>query len=85
VLLSLARGPMDWSVEAAIIALGQLARDEPGAVPEVSALYLELLRSLPHPGAVPYLNALIIWSFALPGATPDLRRAAERAWKAMMR
>ncbi len=56
----------------------------PGAVPEVATLYIELLRSLPSPGGVPYLNALLVWSFALPGATPELRREAERAWKTMM-
>ncbi len=78
VLLSLARGPLDWTVEAAIIALGQLAVEEPAAKPEVEALYRELFTAWPQPGHVPYAYALALCSLYLPAASPELRQQAER-------
>jgi hypothetical protein len=60
-LFSLARGPMDWTVGAAVLALGAVAERESGTAPSIGALYLELLGSLPRPGGVPYYLALL-WS-----------------------
>jgi tetratricopeptide (TPR) repeat protein len=65
VLFSLARGPMDWSVTAAIVALCQIVRKEGTGKAEVESLYLELLQNLPRPGGVPYEYALIFCSFYL--------------------
>jgi tetratricopeptide (TPR) repeat protein len=72
-LFSLASGPMDWTVEAAIVALAQVAHEEPAAAQDVAALYLDLLDSLPRPGGVPYLNALLHCSRHLPAAPEELR------------
>jgi hypothetical protein len=58
-LFSLARGPMDWSVTAAVLALQQVARHEPASREDTSQLYLELLHTLPRPGGIPYLDALV--------------------------
>lgn len=69
VLFTVARGPLDWTVEAAIVALAQIARREPDTVRDIAALYLELLESLPSPGGIPYLQALLICAQRLP--TPD--------------
>jgi tetratricopeptide (TPR) repeat protein len=77
-LLSLARGPLDWSVGAAIIALGQLALEEPAARAEIDALYVELLSLLPRPGAVPYDWALATWARRLPLPSPELRQRTDR-------
>jgi tetratricopeptide (TPR) repeat protein len=77
VLFSLARGPMDWSVEAAIIALAQLALHEPTTVPDIANLYLELLNSLPSTGGVPYLHALSVCSARLPSAPQELQQALD--------
>jgi tetratricopeptide (TPR) repeat protein len=73
VLCSLARGPMDWSVEAAIVALAQVAQREPAAVRDIAALYLELLESLPTPGGIPYLHALLACAARLPAPDGVLR------------
>jgi len=50
---------MDWTVGAAIITLMQVAREEPSAVPDIAALYCELLDALPEPGSIPYLDVLL--------------------------
>ena len=42
-LLSLARGPVDWSIGAAVVALFAIAQHNPDARAEVSAVYGELL------------------------------------------
>jgi tetratricopeptide (TPR) repeat protein len=78
VLFSLARGPMDWTVEAAIIALAQIAFEEQAAAPDVAELYLELLNTLPDDGGIPYLDALLTCSTRLPSPPPALRRLVER-------
>lgn len=77
VLFSLARGPLDWTVEAAILALAQVAREEPALALDVGTLYLDLLDSLPGPGGVPYLDALLHCSRHLPTAPEELRARAE--------
>ena len=65
-LFSLALGPMDWTVEAAIVALAQLAREEPSITQDVATLYLDLFNFLPQSGHIPYLHALIQCSLKLP-------------------
>ncbi len=73
VLFSLARGPMDWTVEAAVVALMQIAREESAATRDVAALYSELFDALPKPGSVPYLDALVRCSQHLPSLPEDLQ------------
>jgi hypothetical protein len=57
-LFSLARGPMDWTVGAALLPLSIIAEQEPGTAESIGELYLELLASLPGPGFIPYEFAL---------------------------
>ncbi|GAB4190483.1 MAG: hypothetical protein OHK0022_03320 [Roseiflexaceae bacterium] len=72
-LFALARGPLDWSVGAALLALVQIARREPAARAEVGALYLELLGNLPKPGYVAYRHPLLCCALMLPDAPPALQ------------
>jgi tetratricopeptide (TPR) repeat protein len=78
VLFSLARGPMDWTVEAAIVALAQIARREPATLVSIAALYLELLQSLPSPGGIPYLRALLACAQRLPAPDRALQDMVEQ-------
>jgi tetratricopeptide (TPR) repeat protein len=78
VLFSLARGPMDWTVGAAIVALAQVARQEPATVPEIAALYGELLDSLPEPGSIAQLDALLTCALLLPSPPPELLERVKR-------
>jgi tetratricopeptide (TPR) repeat protein len=83
-LISLARGPLDWSVGAAIVVLGQLALEEPAVRPEVDALYVELLSLRPRPGTVPYEGALVTWARRLPRPSPELRQGTDRLLAEML-
>lgn len=78
-LLSLARGPMDWTVEAAIVALWRVAVMEPASIADIEALYMQLLDKLPDAGAVPYIQALLLCSMYMP--SEKLRKRAERMAK----
>jgi tetratricopeptide (TPR) repeat protein len=62
-LLSLAHGPMDWSVEAAIVALCVILLNDKVGQQEVDNLYQKLLINLPRPGDVCYEKALLFCSF----------------------
>jgi hypothetical protein len=83
VLFSLAHGPLDWTVEAALVALAQIAREEPATVPDIGALYLELFHALPDRGGIPYLNALMMAATTLPSPPPVLREQLEQAVRAL--
>ncbi|KAB8140341.1 hypothetical protein F8S13_24220 [Chloroflexia bacterium SDU3-3] len=73
-LFSLACGPMDWSVGAALLALQQIARDDPSSREDIGQLHRELLQSLPRPGGIPYLDTLV-WCVAdsMPWLSDPLR------------
>lgn len=73
-LCSLARGPMDWSVGAALLALQQIARADPSSREDIGQLHRELLQSLPRPGGIPYLDTLL-WCVAdsMPWLSDPLR------------
>ncbi len=58
-LLDIARGPRDWATESAIIALRQVANQEPEARPEIRKLYRQLLGHVPKHGYCCYLYALL--------------------------
>jgi tetratricopeptide (TPR) repeat protein len=70
-LLSLARGPVDWSVTAAIVALMWTARHEPQSVSEIEALFEQLRRRRPSDCCygVPLRQAWLL----LPNVSPELR------------
>jgi tetratricopeptide (TPR) repeat protein len=76
VLFDLASGPMDWTVDAAIIALTALAQVEPAISPELIELFLELVRHQPCPGHVCYLRAAVHCFQQLPGLTREYREWA---------
>ncbi|MGK7925639.1 MAG: tetratricopeptide repeat protein [Spirulina sp.] len=78
VLFDLARGPMDWTNEAAIIALMQLALEVEEAAIEILALFRELLGNIPEPGYCPYLYGLVSCSLYLPFIDDELRQHLER-------
>lgn len=77
VLLSLACGPMDWSVEAAIIALTQIALEEEDAATEIEGLFMKMLELVPAPGHCPYLYGLICCSLGLPSLGSQTRSDLE--------
>ena len=52
VLYDLACGPMDWTVDATIIALTALAQSKPEISVELIELFLDLVRQQPCPGHV---------------------------------
>jgi tetratricopeptide (TPR) repeat protein len=84
VLFDLANGPMDWTVDAAIVALTALAQIEPEIVPDVTGLFLDLLEHQPRPGHLCYEQALIRCFPQLPGLPGELRASIDRyreAWE----
>jgi tetratricopeptide (TPR) repeat protein len=70
VLLSLARGPLDWTVEHALIALSAIAEEVPESVPEIAELHLDRLRGAPREGAVCYIPTLCMAALKRPGIEP---------------
>ncbi len=80
VLQSLALGPVDWCVDAAIVALGELALRNPAAQPSIDQLFGYLRGQIPREGFTCYAYALACtWLRLLPAADP---RAAEvHAWR----
>jgi tetratricopeptide (TPR) repeat protein len=60
-LLSLVWGPVDWTTDAALVALAALAQDEEPRATEVTNVFREVLATLPRGGAVCYYPALL-WS-----------------------
>jgi tetratricopeptide (TPR) repeat protein len=83
-LLSLANGPMDWTVDAGLVALAALARDEEDIAAEVGPLFREMREAVPPDGEVSYYPALIWSSLRLPGLEEDEREALKgqlRRWE----
>ncbi|MCA9706312.1 MAG: hypothetical protein KDK70_10730 [Myxococcales bacterium] len=80
VLQSLALGPADWCVEAAIVALGELARRQPAAQASVEQLFGYLRAQIPKEGFSSYAYPLACtWLTLVPAGDP---RAAElEAWR----
>jgi tetratricopeptide (TPR) repeat protein len=79
-LSSLLRGPADWSVSAAILALAQLAQSRPEALKDIALLFSERLRSIPEDGPVCYTYPLICNTLRLPGLSEKTRSQLE-TWK----
>jgi hypothetical protein len=59
-LLSLARGPMDWTVGAALLPLSYIAEKEPEYADNIGELYYELLISIPKSGFIPF-EFVLLW------------------------
>ncbi|MCC7449799.1 MAG: hypothetical protein IT324_20430 [Anaerolineae bacterium] len=77
-LFSLARGPMDWTIGAAIIAVTKIGLDFPAARPDIFALFAELLDDIPRGGMCPYTDALCQCGLMLPSLPDDLRARLEQ-------
>lgn len=80
-LLSLLHGPMDWSTEAAIVALARLTRDEPAILTEVHRAFATLLAARPSSGAACWEETLIDQWLDLPGLYPPERDELEQRWR----
>ena len=74
VLFDLACGPMDWTVDAAIIALTALAQTDTSICGELIDLFLDLIKRQPRPGHVCYLHAVVHCFQQLPGLTDEYRK-----------
>jgi hypothetical protein len=73
VLFDLACGPMDWTVDAAVIALTAVAQNNPGTCRDAVELFLGLLNQQPRPGHVCYEHAVVHCFQQLPGLAKELR------------
>lgn len=86
-LFSLANGPMDWTVDAAIIALTVLAMNDPKLEPDVIALFRELRAGLSSEARTCYEELLHYSMLYLPGMPEPERNEARRRllqlWRAM--
>jgi hypothetical protein len=72
-LLSLARGPVDWSVTAAIVALMWTAKYEPRSLIEIEALFSDLRRRESRTADCSYDVPLRQAWLLLPGVSVELR------------
>lgn len=77
VLFDLARGPMDWSIEAAIIALTQLCLVDQAPLDQVVKLYAELLDRIPRNAPCCYALALLYNWAMLPISVEDRKAIYE--------
>jgi tetratricopeptide (TPR) repeat protein len=83
-LFALANGPMDWTVDAALVALAALARDEEDAAGDVARLFRELRKGVPADGTFSYYPALLWCSLRLPDLEDEERadlRERLRQWQ----
>jgi tetratricopeptide (TPR) repeat protein len=72
-LHALIHGPMDWTVQAALVAVGQAATSSPEASEEARRWVQGLLGRVPKPGHCCWLLAALAVAQRLPGA-PDEER-----------
>jgi tetratricopeptide (TPR) repeat protein len=75
VLLDIARGPVDWTVEAAVIALTRVAQEEQSAREETCDLFVSLLKRVPESTYCCYVNGLLYNWLLIPGLSRDEREA----------
>jgi tetratricopeptide (TPR) repeat protein len=72
-LSALVWGPMDWTVDAALVALSAIAQDEEALAEEVAGIFRKMLETLPRGGAVCYYPALLWCMLRVPGLTVEER------------
>jgi len=77
-LVDLLFGPTDWSVDAAIVALAQLAVEDPAFSPEVDELFFERMGTLPKEGYCCWQLPLWCAWLRLPSLSEDSRIALEK-------
>jgi hypothetical protein len=83
-LLALARGPVDWSVTAAIVALMWTAKHQPRSVIEIEALFAELRRRESHTAECSYDVPLRQAWLLLPEVGVDMRATLQRELDALL-
>ncbi len=71
-LVSLLNSPMDWTVNAAIIALMHLAHEDADARKEVPSLFEARYDNRPSFGGITYANVLAECGRLLPSIPPSL-------------
>ena len=71
-LLSLVNGPTDWTGAAALVALAEIAREEPAHAVEVAELMLEMLQTQPSAGSWCLESPLVHSLLRLPGLPEEL-------------
>ncbi len=81
-LRALALGPLDWTVEAAIIALVQAAREDSTSREDVIALFRTLVDQLPDHGMIPYKGALMANVMRIPALPREMAQHILQAFKA---
>ncbi len=79
-LFSLADGPTDWVGGAAVVALGEIARDEPAHAPEIAEHLLEMLQEQPSAGGWCLERPLVYALLRIPGLPEELE-AELRAYR----
>ena len=84
-LLSLVRGPMDWSVEAGIIALAVVAREDPRIAEEAKALLFEAVKTAPRGGYVNYLDTALCALAQLPNLSERERADVDKQFKRLQK
>jgi hypothetical protein len=83
-LLSLLNGPMDWTVDAAAIALAMLAREDPEIEREITPLLVALVRhGVKMPTHVCYLAPATKCILQLPNTDKATRREMEKVLKTL--
>lgn len=75
VLSSLLRGPMDWSVDATIVALTELAQTSREIEADVTIAFLDAVSRIPRPGHCCYEYALACNAMRLPNLPDEARQA----------
>jgi tetratricopeptide (TPR) repeat protein len=79
-LESLARGPVDWTVDAAVIAMGWLAKNDPAIRPSVEQFFGWLETQIPKTGFTCYEYPLVnVWR-NLGGHSPEQQKKLD-LWK----
>lgn len=76
ILLDLARGPVDWTVSAALIALSQIAHESRSAQEEILALFEERLDDLERWGWCCFGTCLCVLLLRLPGLGEQSKQRA---------
>ncbi len=76
-LISIALGPLDWTIDAALVALLSVCLRTEEARADMIKVVRELIENPPLPGAVLYLGALVHCGLQLPDLPPDLRKKLE--------
>ena len=83
-LVSIARGPVDWTTEAAVIVLSQVAREETlpdDAREEIVAVLRDLAQALPDQGHCCYHYALAVAVSRLPFPAERMRPKFSKLWR----